>query len=214
MTHAKHFEFLNRLSDALAQRAYQQQGAWAFGGTRRTAAIHESGHAVIAEATACPPRLSSAYRLTIQRDVSPDRDPEFSEVEFWSGYTAGHPKTPRIQFNVKTEPAIALVATARFLAGVVAEQLFATNDWRKASSIDEIAIAIGICKDVALLHDREMMDVYDRVFGWTAEVLDANRLILLAIAARLERDRKVNPHDLRQMLAKVKRMDWMVAFLV
>jgi len=173
------------------REAYREQGPRGVLATRHAAAIHESGHGIVFARTAdevfAPP-----HRLSIKKRRTPLGDT-------WTGSTDVVPSAPKLHIDSRTRPDMLWTHGIRVLAGVAAELLFDGHDFRMGSSFDEVALAQGIAEAMsrpgwpAPTVMAEMMDA-------TIAMLRADKECLLRIAARLERDRKIGPADMRRML--------------
>jgi hypothetical protein len=178
----------------LARAAVQQHGERAVLFTRRSAAIHEAGHAVVFARTADEIVYHSPYRLTLKQRKTP-------WGPTWGGFTAVSPSAPELQINSLDHPEMMRIHGLRLLAGVLAEVMFDGSDFRTGSSVDEIAVAQQIANSIAG-PERTPQNVMAEMMLETAAMLRADKESLLRIAARLERDRKIGPSDLRRMLPK------------
>lgn len=181
----------------LMRLAYEQQGIKALESTRRIAAVHEAGHAVVFEATADGVRWWRAYRLRIWRND------EIPGVNFWGGETTVSPKAPLERVDTRIDPAGTAITAMRAIAGWTAEQLF-TDDFRIGSSLDEVTIASGCAKGLSRHWMKSPEECFAMLFSMTREILKANAVCALRIADRLEFSRRIDSPDLRRLLADVK----------
>lgn len=177
--------------------AYDQQGIRALESPRRTAAVHEAGHAVVYEATADGVRWWRAYRLRIWRIN------EIPGVNFWGGETRVSPKAPPEHVDTRIDPAGTAILAMRALAGWTAEQLF-TDDFRLGSSLDEVTIAGGCAQGLAHHWLKSPEECFSMLFAMTREILKANTTCTLRVADRLDFSRRLDSPDLRRLLADVK----------
>ncbi|MEI2771846.1 MAG: hypothetical protein V9G98_14255 [Candidatus Competibacter sp.] len=180
--------------------AVRLQGVRALESTRRHAAIHEAGHAVIYEITADDARWWRPYRLRIWREpAAPDG------LLFWAGRTDVSPKAPPERVDTRNDPTGAAVLALRALAGWASESQFCRKDFRMASSVDEMLLAGGCARSLATHWNREPEKVLEILIATATRMLQANKPILMTISSRLEQNRKLENAELRRLLAGVVR---------
>ena len=147
-----------RMMTAMQQRAVQMQGPRALASTRRDAAAHEAGHAVVYASLGFP-----VLSIEISPKAWPVKVPEALGQEFWTGLTV--PKMELRLIGYQTPSPILLSYGCELIAGWIGELMLRDKKFRAGSSTDEIAFA-------------------DYVFGILAEQLRLARAQVISIAQR------------------------------
>jgi hypothetical protein len=180
---------------AIATYLLQKHGLRAFEMPKRAAAIHEAGHVVINSVLGL--RTTNVLIDHINREGK----------LFWTGDTA----CPEMAF-VDTPDAPAgyetLLNRARTTyAGIGAEELYAGEDRREGSSLDEVVMS-QILTDMAASHiDAKPETLWkDEVVMWCRIQLNHNREAVAAIAAALTERKRLKGKALRELCAKVQAM--------
>jgi hypothetical protein len=171
----------------LACRALSVQGLKAFEYTRRAAAHHEAGHAVINALDG----IATAY-CKVKRKPDP-----FTGQLGWIGFTqadAPWSVTP------DTPPEDDCLQMRRMLAGWAAEILLEGDDLALGSSIDEALIAGNIAALIARKTGQESDGVFQGVMVGVLADLALHGSHVRAIAALLMRERLVRGPRLQRLL--------------
>lgn len=183
---------LSQLREAFARMTHfgeMAQGARAYGATRRAAALHEAGHAVIHALDGDKVRR---IRIIRARERSPDGKRQ------WIGLCLHN--RGAISLTPET-PLDALVALARSVAaGYLAEMAFDREDYRLNSSPDEQLIFSCLSPAIAEKMGADADGVHFAVAHGISNDLWAHRAAVLAIAGNLERYGQVSGHKLSRML--------------
>jgi len=177
-------------AERIWQLAYSMQGDKAFENPKRAAALHEAGHAVafqcVADGRFCPPTEVKIFRAEENR-------------AHWVGSTLD--KTPRMGL---TTPAEMWKSAVRTLSGVVAEALFAKEDYRYGSSVDEVVRGQLAAVQLARMVYAPAEEISLRLNEDTRTILERNANIVEMLAARIERTHKAKGPELRRLLDKAK----------
>lgn len=178
----------------LYERAYAMQGEASLESTRRQAALHEAGHALLYCLTAngqWPP----PYKVRIWRD----------KPRVWLGRThASRNATPDPADRLNNEAIYAV----RTVAGLMSEWTFDANDIRLGSSIDELVVFQQCAQYIAELAGLAAEEVIVRLMGSVRAALLANSDVVLMLADALERRRKVEGRHLSRLLAGARAFEY------
>jgi hypothetical protein len=181
---------------ALVDLILHDHGEQAFEMPKRAAAIHEAGHVVINA-------VLGVKTISAQIESRPVK------VKFaWGGWT----EAPDIEFvdTPDSPPSYELLLNrARFTyAGIAAEDLFANEDRRPGSSLDEIMGSQLACEIAAMrLEHGDAERIWrNDVHAWCIRQLDYNRAVHAEIANALAKHGRVDGKPLREMCAKVRQM--------
>jgi hypothetical protein len=203
------FEMQRHIAQSIleaSELALSIQGPRALGSSRRTAAIHEAGHTVVAQATAGslfpPPHGVRVFQETgLALEVG----------EAWLGCTDYPPETP--DYIIEPGDVRGLhIKAFRTLAGVLAEQLFAPHDYRLGSSLDEQFAALVPARYIAYSIGRNPMEVYYHLIRLTGDILTHNKRHLLTVATWLEKHPKLDGKRLKKMLIGVALPEFLASF--
>lgn len=178
-------------SDALrlAADGVVAQGAAAFDCPRSAAALHEAGHCVVYRA--------EGEHVTVTRIWHEF----FLDRRNWLGLTKG---TGRWRVAPDTPPADDLRQARFHLAGVCAELAFEGDQFRAASSVEEIAVARQIILSAAAKLDVEFAPLMAGQFLLVTDILGRHRATVDAIARELIRRGSLKGARLERLLAGVK----------
>lgn len=201
---------LDKVSDPVARGVLEQQalqlmvdairqhGLRAVESTRRIAAVHEAGHAVIFRITADGVRWWPPYELKVFRAP-------MAGAMVWSGYTGVSRRAPPESVDTRVDPNGTVIFIMRAVAGWLAEQIFCQpEDRRPASSVDELLLAQATSVGLAAHLKCSPPEAFGRVTGLATDMLKRNRAPLLRLADALERTRKVAGADLNKLLSGVR----------
>jgi hypothetical protein len=177
---------------ALAAGIMRKHGLRAFEMPKRAAAIHEAGHVVINSVLGV--RTTSVVIESIHRDGK----------LYWIGNTSapelafvGTPASP-VSFD-------AILSRSRITyAGIAAELLFAGEDRREGSSLDEIVMSQILAEQAALLVGLSAPTLWrDEVAAWCDIHLRRNRKAHTEITAALMKRGGLKGRILRELCAQV-----------
>lgn len=195
----QHYE---SMVETVYRDAHERQGRRCFESTRRAAAFHEAGHALVYTITADRARWWPPYRVQIWRAAMPE---DLSDLTMWLGETQVSPKAPPIRVQPDDAPGM-LIYALRAGAGAVSEMLFDGTDYRLASSADELLVVGGCARHLAALHWQcEPEEAMALLFGGIANMLRANADTVNTLARVLERQRKVQGRELASLLRYVRK---------
>ena len=169
----------------------KKHGMRAFEMPKRAAAIHEAGHVVINAILKWPATDTSikAFKLPTG-DIA------------WSGWTEAEGGEAIVTFDDCIQHA------RKVTAGLAAEVLFAGDDLREGSSLDELIAAQMLCAQAAGLrpgYDEKMLWRND-VWGWCMAQLHHNRDVHAEIVARLMKRHRVMSATLRKLSNRVQEL--------
>lgn len=182
--------------------AHQAQGKRAFESTKRCAAIHEAGHCVVNTITAdhdhggqwWPPYSTRIWRAPVKG------------LCCWLGETLPAKNSPPLRVDARTDPLGYLTFAVRTMGGFVAELAFDGGDYRMGSSVDEWVIA-GSCarslETIGLFPSAE--SAMSSLMMTTRNLLVTNGSTVQAIAAILERQRRIEGAELASLLRDVRK---------
>jgi hypothetical protein len=170
----------------------RKHGLRAFEMPKRAAVIHEAGHVVV-------------MSILGVRVTSVTIDPRANGGKlFWGGNT----EAPALAFADTPAAPIGfdtLLARSRIVyAGLAAELLFAGDDWREGSSLDEIVMSQLLAERAASLIGASAPVLWrDDVANWCNVQLYRNRKANAAIAAALLKRGRLKGKALRELCAEV-----------
>lgn len=174
----------------------RQYGPEAFEMPKSAAALHEAGHAVINAVLGV--RTTSVLIDPISKGGK----------LYWGGYT----DAPELAFADTPSSRVSfdrLLNRARIVyAGLAAELLFAGDDKREGSSIDELMMSQILAEQAALLVGANAERLWrDEVANWCHIQLCRNRDAHAEMAAALLKRGRLKGKLLRELCAKVARSD-------
>ncbi len=177
---------------ALAAGLLKKHGPRAFEMPKRAAAIHEAGHMVANAALGV--RTTNVLIDPINRDGK----------LYWIGYT----DAPELAFLDTPATRVSferLLARSRITyAGLAAELLFAGDDKREGSSIDEVMMSQILAEQAAFLVGTSAERLWrDEVAAWCHMQLYRNRDAHAEIAAALMKRGRLKGKVLRELCAKI-----------
>jgi hypothetical protein len=179
--------------DHLFRDAYAKQGPRAFEDPKSAAVVHEAGHAVV---FACFGLQVSCVKVR-QKKKGADRGHWIGLTEVVGGYK--FELDPQTAVNDDVRNACIL------FAGRAAELLFDTENFRLASSMDELvtvrALVLSIANKADLLPD----EVQTKIAAMTFRILQENEAIVREIARLLNLKGVIRREALAPTLARVKR---------
>jgi hypothetical protein len=171
--------------------ALATQGLRAIENPLSAAVVHEAGHAV----------LYAAYGHEV-RSLKVWQKKRGAQRGHWVGFTtAGAGLRIRPDTRVESDFLYATIV----LSGVLAEQMFDHQNFREASSLDEIAKTRALASNIALQTGAEFEQVMTGIVKATMTVLRANEHSVREIAAELERRKIICRGRLAELLKNVIR---------
>ena len=183
----------------LAEAAYQAQGLAAFAYPKSAAAAHEAGHVVEYAATGRPVQSTKIFsrKLIDQPGLG------------WAGLTKA--QGGEISITPLSPPEHDLATARHQIAGVVAEMIVDTENFRLGSSLDEVILFKMIVGNAATKLGRDRVELGQMQLGLVAYVFSKNEELLRAIAAQLFRGHQVRGKKLTRLLAGVVQVNRDVA---
>lgn len=181
-------EARRRLEEQVNQ-TLAEQGPRALDNPHSSAVYHEAGHVVVYAHFGMPVRKCKIAR--VKRGSSHGQ---------WIGFTSGGQKW---RSDRSTPPADDFRHACCAIAGLFAEMLFDSANFRQASSIDEVAIAEGLAFNISRKTSHPYAEVYTRIALATADILQQNQNVVRAVAAKLDRHGVVRQRQLTAMLAGI-----------
>jgi hypothetical protein len=178
--------------DDMARDAFAAQGPRAFESTRRAAACHEAGHAVVGTALGHAITSVRIKRRTVHGHA------------VWLGLTMG---VPAWQVTPDTDPADDFIQGVVEISGIAGELTLDGDDFRQGSSLNEIAIVVAIANNVRIKLKADHADVMGSILKTAFGLINANADAARELARRLERDRRLQGPPLEKMLTNVRRGD-------
>jgi hypothetical protein len=176
------------LTNVLTAIAGITGGERAFEYTKRSAAFHEAGHAVIFALEGITP--TSARIWSITEEGRPQ----------WFGHIDA-PSAGRVDSTTPPKDDIEYVRSQ--LAGVVSERLF-DPDYRLGSSINEIATARAVIEVTAWKLQRDWKELWSETKAEVAKRLKTNEKVVCKIADELMRRGTINSHRIAYLLRDVR----------
>jgi hypothetical protein len=173
----------------LIQDIAAAHGQRALENPRSSAIVHEAGHAVMYAHFGEPVRYVKIRRCK--------RGPGAGQ---WLGVTMGGGKW---RSDADTTPKSDFRQACYHMAGVVAEVLFDTDNFRQGSSLDEILVAQRLAANIAAKTRGNPVDVRGQVLRMTSKILKDNALIVHEIATLLDRHNVVRKNRLAPILERV-----------
>lgn len=195
--------FVNQQVAQMARKAYQLQGDDAFVCTKRAAALHECGHALV-------------FHLTANDILSPPYAVEIRETSkgVWEGFASHRPNYARREIQLdKISPKYTLLEGVRTLSGYCAEWLFDQDDFRIGSSPHDVALTTGLANIYAQLAGGSYSDAFEIMQTLAMDMLDANASLVKSMASRLERAHRMEEAELRHYLASAEKPLSLMHFL-
>jgi hypothetical protein len=181
---------------AETERIFQAHGRRAFEAPKRAAAIHEAGHAVIATAL----QDERVKRVRIWRRTFEDNP---IIVAGWFGLTEYHGGGWALDHQT-SRPADLIRPARNLYAGIAGEALFAGDDLREASSLDEVMMSQLLGAQAADLLGLDGKTYWrEEVHNKVCRHLLANQTVVMRIADYLLEHRKLQGRPLERMLAGV-----------
>jgi hypothetical protein len=183
--HPRHKQQLqSSLMDA-ARQAFSVGGRKAFEATERLAALHEAGHAT----------LYAAYGMAVRQLWI--RSVRIGGVLTWIGSCE-----TGLGWHIDecTSPDHDLRIARIIMSGRLAEMIFAEDEFREGSSLDETVLAGSICCTAAHKLGCSASDIVWETMAETLEVLYAHERHVMGIAAALMRSRKRRGPKLSRLL--------------
>jgi hypothetical protein len=177
----------------IAAGILRKHGLRAFEMPKRAAAIHEAGHVVINSVLGV--RTTNVLIDPITRGGK----------LFWIGYT----DAPKLAFVDSPASPVGfddILARSRITyAGIAAELLFASEDRREASSLDEILMSQILAEHAASLAGLRAPRLWrDEVAAWCTNQLCRNAKAHAGIAAALMERKRLKGKALRDLCQKIK----------
>jgi hypothetical protein len=182
---------------AMQQSAVQMQGPRALASTRRDAAAHEAGHAVVYASLGFP-----VFSIAISPKAWPVKVTEALGQDFWTGLTIPEME-PRL-IGYQTPSQILLSYGCELIAGWAGELMLRDKKFRAGSSTDEIVFAdyvLGILAEQLRLTRAQVISIAQREV-WCR--LEANSATLRRVETALLRHRKLDREQAAKFLKDVK----------
>ena len=156
----------------MTRNAVIRQGPAAFDCPKTTACVHEAGHCIVyAIQGIVPERVSIKCRRRQGR-------------EYWGGVTMGPPDPPIDKHSdVRGDYEIASLKCA----GFIAEMIFGDEEFRMASSLDEMLLVKLIATTIAGKNGDDLGYICPEIFARTMMRLQNHASVLLDIADELRR---------------------------
>lgn len=174
----------------LARAALQTQGLRALENPLSAAVVHEAGHAV----------LYAVHGYAVERVKVWRKKRGFARGQ-WLGFTTVHNE---IICGPDTSVDDDFKYATILLAGVLAEQIFDTANFRMGSSLDEVAVVRGLASNIVLKTGAEFTDVMVRVVAVTGKTLRHNEAVVREIASELQHHKIIGRRRLASFLAPVR----------
>jgi hypothetical protein len=176
----------------IAAGLLKKHGLRAFEMPKRAAAIHEAGHVVINSVLGV--RTTNVVIDPITKDGK----------LYWIGYTDA-PKLAFVDSPASPVGFDEILARSRITyAGIAAEILFASEDRREASSLDEVLMSQILAEHAALLAGISAPDLWrDEVAAWCNIHLRCNRKAHSDITDALMKRGRLKGKVLRELCANV-----------
>jgi hypothetical protein len=173
---------------AFGQDILRKHGPRAFECPKRAAAIHEAGHVVINSVL--------GVRTT---DVYIDHLQQMGRLN-WIGFTES-PETARPDVSFEQ-----MLARSRIVyAGLAAEDMFAGDDRREGSSIDELFMSQMLAENAAILFNADGETLWKNdVWAWCLCQLQHNRDAHAEITDELLRRKRIKGKRLRELCSRVR----------
>ena len=167
-------------------RVFREHGPQSFGSTKPASAIHEAGHVVIG--TMIGKRVK---RVRLKQDSG-----------LWLGLTECH---GRPLLNTPTK----ILKEARWIyAGIAAEMLFAKDDFREASSLDEVIMAQYLAAEVETMMNVDQQTYYEaEVHYVVGNWLLKHRAAVMKITEYLVRHHKLRHPALGRLIEDIERVN-------
>ena len=192
--------YMNHAKD-LTRLALKAQGTHAFESTKRCAAIHEAGHCVVNTITASDQHGGACW---LPRSVRIWREP-IKGLQVWLGENLPAKNAPPYRVDPRTDPEGYFTTAVRLLGGVVSEMMFDAHDYRMGSSIDEWVVASSCARTLTTMGMYPSAEqALNSLAGIVRNMLNANTHVVESIAARLERQRRIEGAELVALLRNVR----------
>jgi hypothetical protein len=176
-------------------RIYKQDGPREFENPKGAAVAHEVGHAIVSMHDGV--RIESISIWKHSGGVVPDS---------WIGET-----TRKIGWRIddNTPPVDALKTACYLIAGEVGEWVLKRDEYRKTTSMDEVAMVQRIALGFARRFEMRPEDLFQQVRTRAAEIIRHNRAVADNLMARLDRKQTLRRRDLG-LLDRVQKIpnDW------
>jgi hypothetical protein len=174
---------------ALVSGIVAADGMHAFQNPRSSVVAHEAGHTVMYGHFRQPVRCVKIWKRK--------RGPERGQ---WTGVTMAGTEW-RADDSTLVEADFRNACQA--IAGVVAEKLFDSDNFRRGSSVDEILTAQMLAGLIARKTDAPPERVMSDIFRVSGQILSDNAAVVREIMVLLERNNAVRKKDLRSILGRV-----------
>ena len=168
-------------------RVFREHGPQSFGSTKPASAIHEAGHVVIG--------------TMIGKRVKRVRLKQNAVCGLASLNVTG------ARYSIR--PPRILEKEARWIyAGIAAEMLFAKDDFREASSLDEVIMAQYLAAEVATMMNVDQQTYYEaEVHYVVGNWLLKHRAAVMKIAEYLVRHHKLRHPALGRLIEDIERVN-------
>ena len=185
---AKAFEYF-------ALHAFAAQGFDAFVNTKRATAYHEAGHAVVAAAHGF-----GVVRVWI-------KEKRFGGTKAWIGRSFPVVDGRKIIMQTTPDSSVAddLDTARNLMAGVVAEMLFDSKDFRQGSSLNEVVFFKACVANIAVkIGASDTQDLSMQLMAQVGEVLKRHADVVEKIANELLQRGTLHGQQLQVLLKTVR----------
>jgi hypothetical protein len=181
--------------DAITAGLLRKYGLRAFEMPKRAAAIHEAGHVIINSVLGVRTTCVAIDHITRNGKL------------FWIGIT----NAPELAFADTPATPVGfdefLARSRTTYAGIAAEILFAGDDRRDGSSLDEVLMSQILAEHAAMLAGLDAPRLwFEEVAAWCSNQLQRNRKTHAEITAALMKRKRLKGKVLRALCAKVAQL--------
>jgi hypothetical protein len=183
---------------ARARTTLATHGVRAFEMPKRATCYHEAGHAVIYAAHGI-----AVLSVKIKR-VPRARLQGLPSDNYWCGET--HADTGAWVVDEDSDPEFIAKQMHFQLAGVTSEALFAGEDFRAGSSIDEVVAAQAMASNLGLKTGLDPVQLLTQISLEVMTLLRANADAVHRVAKALGRDHRIRGQKFETLLSDVQRI--------
>jgi hypothetical protein len=172
-----------------ANRALFLHGPSAFDSPRSAATTHEAGHVVVYAHFGISVLRSKVWKVK--------RGPEHGQ---WIGFTSAGSKW---RSDGASDAGEDFQQACCAVAGVLAEQMFDRDNFREASSIDEIVAAQGLVSNISHKLGCDYQEMMTKIIVSTIDILSRNADLVKRIERELSRSGVLRQRRLTELLAAI-----------